>query len=65
MTAFMPAGYLSGQEKMKFPNELCKFYKRFTIIKLLIRPFPEKMDTKSPFSVLVLVINNVCMQKKL
>ena len=36
----------------------------FTIVRVLIRPFPEKMNTKSLFSVLVIVLVIVITQKK-
>ena len=36
---------------------------QFIIIRLLIRPFPEKMNTKSLLSVLVIVLVIVIIQK--
>ena len=36
---------------------------QFTIIGLLIKPFPEKMNTKSLLSVLVIVLVIVIIQK--
>ncbi len=36
---------------------------QFTIIRLLIRPFPEKMNTKSLLSVFVIVLVIVIIQK--